>query len=263
MGLSLRLPAGETSRKLVHRARGLLLALVLEALVLLLFLYLVPALTEKPKPKPTIFGFDIDDGEAAAPESPAQAEKRAGGARTAAVRPPLPTPSPEPVPETLPPADILWLARRDTSALDSAMRSAPAGGGAPGAAGAGPTGGNDSRLAAGHGPRGEPLYAAEWHVRPTDAQLQPYVPARTREGWGEIACRTVEDYRVEDCQELADAPRGSGLAGAVRQAAWQFRVRPPRIGGKAMVGTWVRIRIDYRIGPAEPDRRPGGEDDER
>lgn len=96
------------------------------------------------------------------------------------------------------------------------------------------------------GPGGEPLYAAEWHVEPTPAQLNYYLPdgGAPNGSYGIIACRTVANYRVEDCIELEDTP-GTRLAGTVRKAAWQFRVRPPREGGRALVGAWVRIRIDW------------------
>jgi protein TonB len=60
-----------------------------------------------------------------------------------------------------------------------------------------------------------------------------------------VACKTVENYRVDNCQSLGESPAGSGFARAVRQAAWQFMVIPPRINGKPQVGAWVRIKIDY------------------
>jgi protein TonB len=107
--------------------------------------------------------------------------------------------------------------------------------------------------AVGTGPNGQPLYNAEWVRRPSNRELAGYLPAKMPEGggWGLIACRTAAGYRVEDCIELGNSPPGSHLASAVRQAAWQFRVRPPRKGGRDMVGEWVRIRIDYSQGAAD------------
>jgi protein TonB len=107
---------------------------------------------------------------------------------------------------------------------------------------------DDTPLAAGKGPGGEPLYRAEWYRRPRQAELETYLPRRwAREGSGLIACRTAARYRVEDCKILGETPAGSGYGYAVLQAAFQFLVRPPRIGGKEMVGAWVSIRIDYTV----------------
>ena len=66
-------------------------------------------------------------------------------------------------------------------------------------------------------------------------------------GWGLIACRTAPDYRVEDCVGLDEYPNGSQITRAVLAAAWQFKVRPARVRGRSLVGSWVRIRIDYGI----------------
>ncbi len=97
----------------------------------------------------------------------------------------------------------------------------------------------------GRGPNGEVLYAAEWARRPTDAELGGYLPRNAPDGFGLVACKTIPDNRVDDCIELDQYPHGSHLAAAVRQAAWQFRVRPPRKNGKPLIGSWVQIRIDY------------------
>lgn len=106
----------------------------------------------------------------------------------------------------------------------------------------------------GEGPGGARLYNAEWYRKPTDAELSGYFRGGTQSGqWAMIACRTIAAYHVEDCQEIDEAPRGSGLARSLRQAAWQFLVRPPRVDGKPMLGTWVRIRFDFTKGKRDGD----------
>ncbi|HEX8938403.1 MAG TPA: hypothetical protein VF776_09055 [Sphingomicrobium sp.] len=112
---------------------------------------------------------------------------------------------------------------------------------------AGSGSGDDSEVV-GHGPNGETLYAAEWAREPTDAELGGYLPRNPPDGWGEIACKTIPGNRVDDCIEVGQSPRGSHLASAVRQAAWQFHVRPPRKNGHPMIGQWILIHIDYSFG---------------
>lgn len=107
---------------------------------------------------------------------------------------------------------------------------------------------------AGQGPGGAMLYSAEWVCEPTNAELATYLPAKREPGsWGLIACRTIDRFRVEDCRELDEGPRGSGMARAMREAAWQFLVRPPRENGKPLLGVWVRIRFDITPGRSSPE----------
>jgi protein TonB len=103
----------------------------------------------------------------------------------------------------------------------------------------------DSERVPGAGPNGEPLYAARWYREPYDNELSGYLSTAQGPGWGLIACKTVADFRVEDCVGLDEYPEGSSIMRAVLAAAGQFRVRPPRLGGQSQVGEWVRIRIVY------------------
>ena len=153
------------------------------------------------------------------------------------VETPVP-PVKQPVPPAKPAFTFTRLSRADMAAADIGAMKRPSGGDAP-AAGGGTYG-------PGEGPGGAVLYNADWFREPTDAQLGGYLAAgMPAQGWGMIACQTLEQYRVDNCQILGESPRGSGFGRAVLDAAWQFQVVPPRINGKPQIGTWVRIRIDY------------------
>ncbi|GMN02012.1 hypothetical protein [Erythrobacter sp. MTPC3] len=113
----------------------------------------------------------------------------------------------------------------------------------------GPQGGYESQRV-GTASNGQPLYAAQWYREPTDQELAGYLSTASGPGSALIACRTVPNYYVEDCELVGESPQGSQIGRAVLAAAWQFRVRPARIGGRSQVGSWVRIRIDYIRRPA-------------
>lgn len=103
----------------------------------------------------------------------------------------------------------------------------------------------DSPRVSGTAPNGEPLYRAAWHREPTDAELAGYLSTADGPGWALIACRTAPRFRVEDCVLEQEYPAGSRIGRSVLAASWQFRVRPPRIGGQLQTGAWVRIHISY------------------
>lgn len=99
---------------------------------------------------------------------------------------------------------------------------------------------------AAYGPGGQPLYDADWFREPTDAELAFYLKkARPGPGYAVIGCQMVARYHVTNCFPIEES-LGSGLARAMVDASWQFQVLPPRIGNKQQLGTWVRIRFDFR-----------------
>ncbi len=222
-------------------------ALVLNLLLLLALFTLSPRF-EPPKVDDRLpVTFDVETGQKTE-EAQAKAEKaekreqdKASPQKAAepVVRPPVPQEKPAEQPPS--PFPFIIMNREQMAAAD--IGNMP-----KAAAGAGASGQGDSAAVSGpgEGPGGVQLFEAEWYRRPTDAELSPFIPGNApAEGWGLVACKTIDHYHVENCQTLGESPLGSGLARAVRLAAWQFLVRPPRVNGKPMVGSWVRIKITY------------------
>lgn len=229
-----------------RRVSGFVLAVVVEVLIIVALFTLGSGRTPLPpaERRLTTFSFSpTPDRQAVTKPSPRKQ------AHTQSAAPPAPTPVPRVTPpstQPIQPPKLLTLSKQDYAAMDISKMS-PKGGATGDSAG-------DSKApyGPGEGPGGQPLYNAEWYREPTHAELVTYMPALSRSSWGEVACRTIEKYHVENCREIAESP-GSGLARAMRLASWQFLVRPPRIGGKTMVGAWVKIHFDMTVTHAKSD----------
>ena len=236
-----------------ERAGGIILALVAELLFVLalLSLSIAPPSERREESLMTVFGVTPEpSAEKTEQDSPKPAENASRSPEpTESEESPVETPSPvvSPEPSPVPPPVVSLPSPVPAPAAPPAAPKAkavikpgrvygPADKGVPG----------DSERV-GSGPNGEPLFAAAWYREPYDDELAGYLSTARGPGSALIACRTVPDFRVEDCYAIGESPQGSGIARAVLAAAWQFRVRPPRVGGVSKVGEWVRIRIDYGV----------------
>jgi hypothetical protein len=225
-----------------RRVRGIVLALVVEGLVALLLLQLGTGVFTKVE-QPKLTTFDVKPmgpplAKAAAKTKVKTQQKKV--VTTASAAPPPPTTPP--LLKAPLPSKLIQISPQDFAASDIGKIPSAKG------EGDGQGTGKDSVAAygPGEGPGGGSLYNAEWYREPSDAELRPYMQQYDKSGggWAMIACRTAPDYHVENCRSLDESPPGGGLSRALRLAAWQFRVRPPRKDGKALIGAWVRIRFD-------------------
>ncbi len=230
-----------------QRTSGVILTLVIEALIILAVLSLGQF------SDPPLVGGSLVTLRLGNDDTP---EKTVERAKAAAAAPPAQRLAPPPLPKVAKPTNpqeqppkpspaFVEVSKADFAAMDISKLGTK-------------KSGSVSRLPAsvgpGEGPNGEPLYNAEWVREPTDGELAPYfaeAKSRPAGAWAMIACKTIEHYHVENCQPLGESPLGSGLGKALRKAAWQFLVRPPRVGEKTLTGVWVRIRFDFNKAEAD------------
>lgn len=233
-------PPGWRSEPTTRRTISIALVIVVHLLAVLLAWLMSPPIGLR-KAEPEVQSFpllNVFDKLIAPKPTPRSEDKRQR--KTEAVTPRAPE---APVDPPASPLKMMIVSSDVFAASDIGRITAQSATAAPG----GPNG--DDSEGAGEGPGGAPLYNAQWYREPTDAEMAYYLPkGMPRAGWGMIICKTIPDYRVEDCRELGEAPLGSGFARSIRQAAWQFRVRPPRMGGKPLIGAWVRIRYEMTVG---------------
>jgi len=235
--------------RLGDRIVGAIVALALEALLLLVLLTLGQMRSPHRDVPMASIAFDArDHSETPTQPEPKPPSESARAAPRAAQAQPLPDVAQAVPPQ--PPAAIIPVSPQEMRSFD--ISNLPKRPNAPAGPVVGPAYtpafGDSKRV--GTAPNGQPMYAAAWYREPTDQELRGYLSTAEGPAWGLITCKTVADYRVEDCVGLDEYPEGSHMLRAVLAAAWQFRVRPPRVGGVTQVGDWVRIRIEYEVRPA-------------
>jgi len=238
-----------------RRSAGFAIALAIEFLIALMLLSLSFGQTQERREYVPMVSFDV--AEAPTTQDAAESQREPSSPSNETVRQPeLPQPV---VPSATPLASALPAPTPPATPVPTPSetpRSAPSsriGAVIRSDSGFGPADNGSGRSAdsqvVGTAPDGSPLYGARWFREPQPDELSGYLSTASGPGWGLIACRTAPDWRVEDCVILDEYPNGSGIARATQAAAWQFKVRPPRLGGQYQVGSWVRIRIDYSNAP--------------
>lgn len=228
--------------QLGRRATGLVLALVAEFLLLLALLSL--GQSADPVEKSRLTEVDLAASDYPAPEQ-AEPEQAPPPPETSAAPRPVETAVPVVPAPTPPPAAVIPLPTAPTVPPPAAPpRPAPSAAANEPAYGPPDTGrpASDDSVRVGTAPDGTPLYAARWYREP-GAEFRGYLSAASP-GYGLMACRTIPDFYVTDCVALGETP-GSMLTRSMLAGSGVLRVRPPRLGGRSLVGSWVRIRIDY------------------
>lgn len=233
-----------------RRATGMVLALLVQLLLVALLLTLSPRPGGGRGDEPIFIGVNIPAAKPQPETPPETAETPSPSKQPVQPTPPVAAPpEPSPTPPVAEPPPVITLPPEVMATLAISPPPPPprASGPLMGPPAPKAIASDDTPLVSGSGPNGEPLFAAAWYREPYDDELRGYLSTARGTGWGQIACRTVSGFRVEDCIILGEYPEGSGIARAIQAAAWQFRVRPPRKGGHDLVGEWVRIHIDYGL----------------
>lgn len=236
---------GQVRPEVGRRALAIAAALAIEFLLLLALLSLSFSAEETPRPQVTEVTLSAEDISEPAPEEPQPEPSEPQPTQQTVEQPPEP-PAPVVVPQP-PPAAVIPIPTAPRvpppAERPRPVPPAPADGPVYGPPDTGGPRSTDSERV-GTAPNGEPLYAAQWYRRPGkefDGFLSQASP-----GYGLMACRTIADFYVTDCVALEETP-GSRLARSMLAGAGVLRVRPPRLGGRSLVGSWVRIRIDYSV----------------
>ena len=249
-----RLPA-----QLRQRGIALVLTLAIEALLVLAILTLGIA-PDPPKPKdgPRLTTFAVEGAKPESKQAPDQA-KDAPGVCRGRIQPQQASPSAQttmPLPAQPAPQPPPLIPIPSNQAAGFSIANLPQQPAAPGPKKAmmgpafTPLAGDSKRI--GTAPGGQPLYAAAWYREPDDSELAGYLSTADGPGYALIACRTVADWRVEDCVALDEYPSGSNIARSVLAAAWHFRV-PPAALGRSLQGRRMGADPDY----GDPPQRLG------